>query len=73
MLSSANDAGCMLYGGRSPDDGLGAVPKLLEKSGLAIWSSCERYALLVETLGAGEILLGLLLGSDDCGVGGAAA
>lgn len=44
------------------DDGFdGGAPKLLEKSGLAIWSSCERFALLVETLGAGEILLELLL------------
>lgn len=74
MLSSANDAGCMLYGGRSTlDTGLEAAPKLLEKSGLAIWSSCERCALLVETLGAGEILLELLLGCADCDGGGAAA
>lgn len=57
----------MLYGVCSLDDGLEAIPKLLEKSGLAIWSSCER---LVETLGAGEILL---LGCDDCGGGGAGA
>lgn len=53
----------MLYGGRSLDDGFdGGAPKLLEKSGLAICSSCERCPLLlVETLGAGEILLELLL------------
>lgn len=62
LLISANDVGCIpLYGGRSLDDGFGGAPKLLEKSGFAIWSSCERCALLVETLGAGEILLELLL------------
>lgn len=52
----------MLYGGRSDDGFDGGAPKLFEKSGLAIWSSCERCTpLLVETLGAGEILLELLL------------
>lgn len=52
----------MPYGGRSLDAGFdGGAPKLLVKSGLAIWSSCERCPLLVETLGAGEILLELLL------------
>lgn len=60
----------MLYGDCSLDDGLDAIPKLLEKSGLAIWSSCERCEPLVETLGAGEILL---LGCDDCGADGGAA